>query len=120
MEGGGGGGGPGAATMGGRGRREDWAEGQPPLPWEGAGRGRRMGRRAGAAAMGGCGRRNGNGEEGGAPREGGLWVDAMGRRKKIPEREREGRMKKIGGEYITVGSYYNPAVMLTYHRRVVL
>ena len=27
-------------------------------------------------------------------------------------------MKKIGGEHITAGSYYNPAVMLTYHRRV--
>ena len=37
--------------------------------------------------MGGRGRRNGNGEEGGATREGGLWADARGRRKKIPERE---------------------------------
>jgi len=73
VEGGGGGGGPGAAAMGGRGRREDWAEGQPPLPWEGAGRGRRTGRRAGAAAMGGHGRREGNGEEDDATREGGLW-----------------------------------------------
>ena len=71
VEGGGGGGGPGAAAMRERGRREDWAEGQPPLPWEGAGRGRRTGRRAGAAAMGGRGRRKGNGEEGGATREGG-------------------------------------------------
>ena len=88
VEGGGGGGGPGAAAMRGRGRREDWAEGQPLLPLEGAGRGRRTGRRAGAAAMGGRGRRNGNGEEGGATREGGLWADARGRRKKIPERER--------------------------------
>ena len=69
--------------------------------------------------MGGRGRRNGNGEEGGATREGGLWADARGRRKKIPERE-GGENKKIGGEHITVGSYYNPAVMLTYHRRFVL
>ena len=68
--------------------------------------------------MGRRGRRKGNGEEGGATREGGLWADARGRRKKIPEREREGRMKKIGGEHITAGSYYNPAVMLTYHRQV--
>ena len=58
--------------------------------------------------------------EGGATREGGLWADARGRRKKIPEREGEGRMKKIGGEHITAGSYYNPAVMLTYHRRFVI
>ena len=29
-------------------------------------------------------------------------------------------MKKLGGEYITAGSYYNPAVMLTYHRRFVI
>ena len=38
--------------------------------------------------------------------------------KNTGERGREGRMKKIGGEHITVGSYYNPAVMLTYHRQV--
>ena len=75
---------PGAAAMGGRGR-EDWAEGQPPLPWEGAGRGRRTGRRAGAAAMGGRGRRNVNGEEGGATRE---------EEKNTGDRVREGRMKK--------------------------
>jgi len=62
-------------------------------------------RRAAAAAMGGRGRRNGNGEEGGATREGGLWADARGRRKKIPERERgEGRMKKNRW-------YYEPAVI---------
>ena len=90
---------------GGRGRREDWAEGQPPLPLEGAGRGRRTGRRAGAAAMGGRGRRNGNGEEGGAPREGGLWADARGTRKKIPERE--------GGEN-------EKNRWRTHHRRVIL
>ena len=56
----------------------------------------------------------------GAAAMGGLWADARGRRKKIPEREREGRMKKIDGEHITVGSYYNPAVMITYHRRFVI
>jgi len=69
--------------------------------------------------MGGRGRRKGNGEEGGATREGGLWADARGR-KKIPEREGGENEKKLGGEHITAGSYYNPAVMLTYHRRVVL
>ena len=62
------------------------------------------GRRAGAAAMGG--RRAG--------------ADARGRRKKIPEREGGENEKKIGGEHITAGSYYNPAVMLIYHSRVVL
>ena len=30
------------------------------------------------------------------------------------------RKIKIGGEHITVGSHYNPAVMLTYHRRFVI
>jgi len=50
--------------------------------------------RAGAAAMGGRGTRNGNGEEGGPTRAGGLGADARGRRNKIPERAREGRMKK--------------------------
>ena len=90
---------------GGRGRREDWAEGQLPLPWEGAGRGRRTGRRAGAAAMGGRGKRNRNGEEGGATREGGLWADAKGRRKKIPKRE--------GGEN-------EKNRWRTHHRRVIL
>ena len=71
--------------------------------------------------MGGRGRRKGNGEEGGATREGGLWADARGRRKKIPERERgRGELKKLGGEHITAGSYYNPAVMLMYHRRFVI
>ena len=64
--------------------------------------------------MGGRGRRKGNGEEGGTTREGGR---AVGGRH---EREREGRMKKIGGEHITAGSYYNPAVMLTYYRRFVI
>ena len=48
------------------------------------------------------------------------WADAKGRRKKTPEREGEGRMKKIGGEHITAGSYYNPAVMVMYHRRFVI
>ena len=63
------GGGPAAAAMGGRGtREEDGAEG----------RRRRHGRAR---------ERKGNGEEGGATREGGLWADARGRRKKIPERE---------------------------------
>jgi len=48
-----------------------------------------MGRRAGAAAMGGRGRWNGNWEEGGTTRVGGLWADARGRRKKnTGERER--------------------------------
>ena len=32
----------------------------------------------------------------------------------------EVRRIKIGGEHITAGSYYNPAVMLTYHRRFVI
>jgi len=46
-----------------------------------------------------------------------------GRRKKnlrMGERERGGgeNEKKIDGEHITAGSYYNPAVMLIYHRRV--
>ena len=40
--------------------------------------------------------------------------------KNTGEREGEGRTKKIGGQHITVGSYYNPAVMLTYHRRFVI
>ena len=32
----------------------------------------------------------------------------------------EVRRIKIGGEHITAGSYYNPAVMLIYHRRFVI
>ena len=104
------------------------------------GGGRRRGRRAGrcrhgwaweegglgggpaAAAMGGRGTREEDGAEGrrcyhGRAREE-EWEWGGGRRpeggrKKIPEREREGRMKKISGEHITAGSYYNPAVMLT-------
>jgi hypothetical protein len=47
------------------------------------------------------------------PRGGRAVGGRQGEEEKIPEREREGRMKKIGGEYITVGSYYNPAVMLS-------
>ena len=50
--------------------------------------GRRRPQQARVTAMGGRGRRKGNGEEGGATREGGLWANARGRRKKIPERER--------------------------------
>ena len=61
------------------------------------------------AARGGGAARSRRGEPTGA-----------GEEEKISEREREGRMKKIGGEHITTGSYYNPAVMLTYHRRVYL
>ena len=61
--------------------------------------------------MGGRGRRKGNGEEGGATREGGLWTDARGRRKKIPEREGGENEKKIGAEHITAGSYYEPTVI---------
>ena len=84
--------------------------------------------------MGGRGRRKGNGEEGGATREGGLWADARGRRKKIPEREREWRMKKNRWrthhrrvilqsdgdalDSITAGSYYERAVIRKHHRRV--
>ena len=61
------GGGPAAAAMGGRGtREEDGAEG----------RRRRHGRA-----------REEEWAEGGATREGGLWADARGRRKKISERE---------------------------------
>ena len=48
--------------------------------------------------------------EGGATREGGPWADTRGGGKKY-RREREGRMKKKGGEHITAGSYYNPAVI---------
>jgi len=89
------GGGPAAAAMGGRGtREEDGAEG----------RRRRHGRAREEEGEWGGGRRH----------EGGR---AVGGRH---EREREGRMKKIGGEHITAGSYYNPTVMLTYHRRFVL
>ena len=58
-------------------------EGQPPLPWEGAGQGRRMGRRAGAAAMGG--RHEGGRAVGGRQGE---------EEKNTREREGEGRMKK--------------------------
>ena len=49
----------------------------------------------------------------------------MGRRVAARGREGCGRTpwgggKKIGGEHITAGSYYNPAVMLIYHRRFVI
>ena len=40
--------------------------------------------------------------------------------KNTGEREREWRMKKIDGEHVTAGSYYNPAVMLMYHHRFVI
>ena len=98
------GGGPAAAAMGGRGtREEDGAEG----------RRRRHGRAREVEWELGGGRHH----------EGGR---AVGRRQGEEEkkywrkRESEGRMKKIGGEHITAGSYYNPAVMLTYHRRFVI
>ena len=92
-------------------------------------------RRAGAAAMGGRGRRNGNGEEGGATREGGLWADARGRRKKIPEREGGENEKNRWRTHhrrviLQPGSdaYVSPPVRITnrrwccreHHRRVVL
>ena len=42
-----------------------------------------------------------------------------GEEEKIPERERgRGELKKLGGEHITAGSYYNPAVILKHHRRI--
>jgi len=63
--------------------------------------GRRRPQQARVTAMGGRGRRKGNGEEGGATREG-------------------GENEKKRGEHITARSYYNPAVMLIYHRRFVI
>ena len=82
--------------------------------WEG-GEGRRPGERSSEGETGRGARREQWGEDN----------VRRGRRKKnlrTGEREREGvgRMKKIGGEHITAGSYYNPAVMLMYHRRFVI
>ena len=58
---------------------------------------------------------------GGQRHEGGRAVGGhQGRRKKIPKREGGENEKKIGGEHITAGSYYNPAVMFTYHRQFVI
>jgi len=86
----------------------------------------RVGARTCAAAEPGRGRRaEGRRRRHGRAREvewelGGGWHHEGGRavggrqgeeEKNTGEREREGRMKKIGGEHITVGSYYNPAVM---------
>ena len=80
--------------------------------------------------MGGRGTREEDGAEGRRHRHGrareeeGEW--GGGRRHegggKKYRRQSEGgeNEKKIGGEHITVGSYYNPAVMLTYHRRFVI
>jgi len=89
--------------MGGRGtREEDGAEG----------RRRRHGRAREEEGEWGGGRRH----------EGGRAVGGRQgeEEKNTGEREGEGRMKKIGGEHITAGSYYNPAVMLIYHRRFVI
>ena len=79
--------------------------------WEG-GEGRRPGERSSEGETGRGARREQWGED----------KVRRGRRKKnLRTGERGvGRMKKIGGEHITVGSYYNPAVMLTYHRRFVI
>ena len=58
---------------------------------------------------------------GGRRHEGGRAVGGrQGEEEKNSREREEGRMKKIGGEHITIGSYYNPAVMLTYHRRFVI